>query len=125
MFSNVPSSCDTSLYNSGSDAANMRTTAKQEAGGDWLINGTKMWITNGNLADVAVVWARADDGTIRKEFALSVGENSVHGSDAPETAAVEIAYFFAGIELVGSEVKAARAGPREQVHNVGTSSIGS
>ena len=43
----------------------MRTTAKQEAGGDWLLNGTKMWITNGNLADVAVVWARADDGTIR------------------------------------------------------------
>ena len=45
--------------------------------------------------------ANADDGTIRKEFALSVGENSVHGSDAPETAAVEIAFFFSGLELVG------------------------
>jgi nucleoside-diphosphate kinase len=45
--------------------------------------------------------AAADAGTIRKEFALSKGENSVHGSDAPETAAEEIAYFFAGIELVG------------------------
>lgn len=45
--------------------------------------------------------ANADDGTIRKEFALSVGENSVHGSDAPETAAEEIAYFFSGLELVG------------------------
>jgi nucleoside-diphosphate kinase len=45
--------------------------------------------------------ANADAGTIRKEFALSVGENSVHGSDAPETAAVEIAYFFSGLELVG------------------------
>ena len=45
--------------------------------------------------------ANAADGTIRKEFALSVGENSVHGSDAPETAAVEIAYFFSGLELVG------------------------
>lgn len=45
--------------------------------------------------------ADADPGTIRAEFALSVGENSVHGSDAPETAAVEIAYFFSGIELVG------------------------
>ena len=43
----------------------------------------------------------ADAGTIRKEFALSVGENSVHGSDAPETAAVEIAQFFAGNEIVG------------------------
>lgn len=45
--------------------------------------------------------ADAAAGTIRAEFAESVGENSVHGSDAPETAAVEIAYFFAGTELVG------------------------
>lgn len=43
----------------------------------------------------------ADAGTIRKEFALSLGENSVHGSDAPETAKEEIAYFFSGLELVG------------------------
>ena len=43
----------------------------------------------------------AAPGTIRKEFALSVGENSVHGSDAPETAAQEIAFFFSGLELVG------------------------
>ena len=49
---------------SGSDAANMRTTARQD-GSDWVINGSKMWITNGNIADIAVVWARADDGTIR------------------------------------------------------------
>jgi nucleoside-diphosphate kinase len=45
--------------------------------------------------------AEADEGTIRKEFALSIGENSVHGSDAPETAAEEIAFFFSGLELVG------------------------
>ncbi|MEM1275076.1 MAG: nucleoside-diphosphate kinase [Pseudomonadota bacterium] len=45
--------------------------------------------------------AEADAGTIRKEFALSIGENSVHGSDSDENAAIEMAYFFAGIELVG------------------------
>ena len=44
---------------------------------------------------------KADAGTIRKEFALSMGENSVHGSDAPETAATEIAQFFTESELVG------------------------
>ncbi|MCV6548027.1 MAG: nucleoside-diphosphate kinase [Cohaesibacter sp.] len=45
--------------------------------------------------------AEAADGTIRKEFALSIGENSVHGSDAPETAAEEIKFFFSDAELVG------------------------
>ncbi|MEM7616289.1 MAG: nucleoside-diphosphate kinase, partial [Pseudomonadota bacterium] len=45
--------------------------------------------------------AEADDGTIRKEFALSIGENSVHGSDGADTAAEEIAFFFSGLELVG------------------------
>lgn len=45
--------------------------------------------------------AEAAEGTIRAEFAQSKGENSVHGSDAVETAATEIAYFFSGLELVG------------------------
>ena len=45
--------------------------------------------------------ANAAEGTIRKEFALSVGENSVHGSDAPETAAEEIKFFFNDDEIVG------------------------
>ena len=45
--------------------------------------------------------AEAAEGTVRAEYAESVGENSVHGSDAPETAAAEIACFFAGLELVG------------------------
>ena len=44
---------------------------------------------------------KAAAGTIRKDFALSMGENSVHGSDAPETAAIEIAQWFSGNELVG------------------------
>jgi len=45
--------------------------------------------------------AKAAAGTIRKVHALSIGENSVHGSDAPDTAAKEIAQFFAGNEIVG------------------------
>ena len=45
--------------------------------------------------------ADADAGTIRKEFAISLGMNSVHGSDAPETAEEEIAFWFAGCEIVG------------------------
>jgi nucleoside-diphosphate kinase len=45
--------------------------------------------------------ANAADGTIRKLFAESIEANSVHGSDSDENAAIEIAYFFAGIELVG------------------------
>ena len=45
--------------------------------------------------------ANADAGTIRKTYALSIGENSVHGSDAPETAAEEIVYWFSGTEIVG------------------------
>ena len=45
--------------------------------------------------------ADAADGTIRKDFAQSIEANSVHGSDAPETAEVEIAYFFAGADIVG------------------------
>jgi nucleoside-diphosphate kinase len=45
--------------------------------------------------------ANAAEGTIRKLFAESIEANSVHGSDSPENAAIEIAYFFAGCEIVG------------------------
>ncbi|MDN5924392.1 MAG: acyl-CoA dehydrogenase family protein [Xanthomonadales bacterium] len=45
----------------GSDPANMKTHAKKD-GGDWVINGAKMWITNGNLAHIAIIWAQTDDG---------------------------------------------------------------
>ena len=45
--------------------------------------------------------ANAAPGTIRKDFAESIEANSVHGSDSPETAAVEIGYFFSGTEIVG------------------------
>ena len=44
--------------------------------------------------------AKADEGTLRKEFGGSLGENAVHGSDSDENAAIEIAYFFSQLELV-------------------------
>lgn len=44
--------------------------------------------------------AEAAPGTLRREFGTSIGENATHGSDAPETAAFEIPYFFAGLELL-------------------------
>ena len=45
----------------GSDPGNMKTHAKRD-GDDWILNGSKMWITNGNIADAAVVWAKTKDG---------------------------------------------------------------
>jgi glutaryl-CoA dehydrogenase len=47
----------------GSNPAGMRTFARRE-GGDWILNGTKLWITNGSIADVAIVWANSDDGIL-------------------------------------------------------------
>jgi len=44
--------------------------------------------------------AKADAGTLRKAFGTSIGNNAVHGSDAPETAAFELGYFFRGLELI-------------------------
>ncbi len=62
----------------GSDPAGMRTRATKD-GSDWVLNGSKMWITNGSVADVAVVWARAEDG-IRGY----VVPTDVRGFSAPE-----------------------------------------
>lgn len=45
--------------------------------------------------------AKADAGTLRKEFGASIENNATHGSDAPETAAFELGYFFAGVDLAG------------------------
>jgi len=60
------------------------------------IDAIKKWRTLMGATDPA----KADAGTLRKEFAQSIERNATHGSDAPETAAFEIGYFFAGIELM-------------------------
>ncbi|HEU5397769.1 MAG TPA: acyl-CoA dehydrogenase family protein [Gammaproteobacteria bacterium] len=62
----------------GSDPSNMKTTARKQ-GGDWVLNGAKMWITNGTIADVAVVWAQTDEGI--RGFLV---EKGTKGFDAPE-----------------------------------------
>ena len=63
----------------GSDPASMRTHARRD-GSDWILNGAKMWITNGTIADVATVWARTDDGDIRGFLV----EQGTPGFSAPE-----------------------------------------
>src|SRR4051812_37817588 len=62
----------------GSDPGSMRTTAKRN-GSDWILNGSKMWITNGTIADVAVVWARTEDGEINGFLV----EKDMPGFEAP------------------------------------------
>jgi glutaryl-CoA dehydrogenase len=63
----------------GSDPGSMRTSARRD-GSDWLLNGTKMWITNGTIADVAVVWARTEGGDINGFLV----EKGMPGFEAPE-----------------------------------------
>ena len=63
----------------GSDPGSMRTQARRD-GSDWILNGAKMWITNGTIADVATVWARTDDGAIRGFLV----EKGTRGFSAPE-----------------------------------------
>jgi glutaryl-CoA dehydrogenase len=63
----------------GSNPAGMKTTARRD-GSAWVLNGEKTWITNGTLADVAIVWARADDGAIRG-FLVEKGTRGYATSD--------------------------------------------
>jgi len=63
----------------GSNPAGMRTRAVREAGGKWRLNGSKMWITNGSIADVALVWAQTDEGV--RGFLV---ERGTPGFSAPE-----------------------------------------
>jgi glutaryl-CoA dehydrogenase len=62
----------------GSDPANMRTFAKRD-GSDWVLNGTKMWITNGGISDVAVVWAQTDEGV--RGFVVPTGAKGFTAQD--------------------------------------------
>jgi glutaryl-CoA dehydrogenase len=63
----------------GSDPGSMRMHARRD-GSDWILNGAKMWITNGTIADIAIVWARTDEGAIRG----FIVEKGMAGFSAPE-----------------------------------------
>uniref|UniRef100_A0AAU2ABF2 Acyl-CoA dehydrogenase family protein n=1 Tax=Streptomyces sp. NBC_00093 TaxID=2975649 RepID=A0AAU2ABF2_9ACTN len=80
----------------GSDPAGMRTYAKRDSGdgGDWVLNGRKMWITNGSVAGVAVVWAQTDDGI----------RGFVVPTDAPGFSAPEIKHKWSLRASVTSEL---------------------
>ena len=65
--------------NHGSDPGGMLTKAKRD-GDDWIINGSKMWITNGSIADVAVVWAKDEEGIVRG-FLIEKGTKGFSSSD--------------------------------------------
>lgn len=89
----------------GSDPSNMKTVAKQK-GADWVLNGAKMWITNGSIADVAVVWVQTDDGI--KGFLV---EKGMKGFDAPEIhhkmslrASVTSALYFDDVRVPAANV---------------------
>ncbi|MGH8427240.1 MAG: acyl-CoA dehydrogenase family protein [Gammaproteobacteria bacterium] len=89
----------------GSDPSNMKTVAKKK-GGDWVLNGAKMWITNGSIADVAVVWAETEDGV--RGFLV---EKDMKGFAAPEVhhkmslrASVTSALYFDDVRMPEAHV---------------------
>ncbi|TMR05651.1 acyl-CoA dehydrogenase [Actinomadura soli] len=83
----------------GSNPAGMRTTARRD-GGDWVLNGTKMWITNGAVADIAVVWARTDDGV--RGFLVPAGTPGFSARDVAEKLSLRASVTS---ELVLEEVR--------------------
>ncbi len=84
----------------GSDPANMRTNARKD-GADWVLNGSKMWITNGNLADIAIVWAQTDEGiqgfVVEKGFAGFSAQEIKHKMSL--RASVTSALFFDNVRV--------------------------
>ncbi|MDR7192866.1 acyl-CoA dehydrogenase family protein [Luteimonas terrae] len=84
----------------GSDPANMKTHAKRD-GDDWVLSGSKMWITNGNLAHVAIVWAQTDEGIqgflVEKDFAGFNAQEIKHKMSL--RASVTSALYFDGVRV--------------------------
>ena len=90
---------------SGSDPSSMRTFARRD-GSDWILNGTKMWITNGGIADVAVVWANTDEGI--RGFVVPTATPGFTATDVPHKmslrASVTSELVMEGLRLPDSAV---------------------
>ncbi|KFL37793.1 acyl-CoA dehydrogenase family protein [Arenimonas donghaensis] len=88
----------------GSDPANMKTVAKKD-GGDWVINGAKMWITNGNLADIAIVWAQTEEGI--QGFIVEKGTKGFEAQEVHKKmslrASVTSALYFDSVRVPDSQ----------------------
>jgi glutaryl-CoA dehydrogenase len=98
---------------SGSDPASMRTRATRD-GSDWILSGSKMWITNGSIADVAVVWARTPDGI--RGFLVETGTPGLTATDVHHKlslrASVTSSLSFDDVRLPASAQLPAAAGLR-------------
>lgn len=95
----------------GSDPSNMKTQAKRR-GDDWVINGSKMWITNGSIADLAVVWAMTDEGI--RGFLIDKGTRGFSATEIEKKfslrASVTSALFFDDVIVPGANVLPGAAG---------------
>lgn len=89
----------------GSDPGTMKTVAKKD-GSDWVINGAKMWITNGSIADVAVVWAETDEG--KRGFLVEKGTKGYSTRDIPHKfslrASITSELFFENCRIPGENI---------------------
>ena len=96
----------------GSDPANMKTVAKKD-GDDWVLNGAKMWITNGNLAHIAIVWAQTDDGI--RGFIVPTDSKGFTAQEVHKKmslrASVTSALFLDDVRVPGDALLPEREGP--------------
>ena len=84
----------------GSDPASMKTNARRD-GDDWIINGSKMWITNGNIADIAIVWAHTEEGImgfVLEEGMAGFEAQEIHGKMSLR-ASVTSGLFFDNVRV--------------------------
>ncbi len=109
----------------GSDPASMRTRARRD-GGDWILDGAKMWITNGSVSDVAVVWAGTEDGV--RGFLVPRGTPGLTARDIPGKlslrASVTSELAFDGVRLPADAVLPQARGLRAPLASLGEARYG-